>query len=321
MVVSVDVPAAVASRLNSASAVRRWYPFDPAVVDWSVAMTGDVAYMPAGYSLFAGTGLLDHLSRTERSRVERYEITQLMRNAGHGEHLLVQGLLAMLWHIEPTDPSYRYLLHEIAEEAQHMAMFTEWVRRNPDMATTDADEASWSRELASFTEHLAVTNPEAFWVQVLLFEFVGDDFNQALRRGVGEDGRPLHPALTQIGVVHTAEEARHIAYARRWLEEGMANVDAEQRAEIAGLAAFGVQLVIDRQVLLPVPYHEQLEPLVSSESFAAAEAALPDRPATAATRARLGQLVDFFVTVGVLDAAQRDHWVEAGQLPPTSSRP
>ena len=42
----------------------------------------------------------------------------------------------------------------------------------------------------------------------------------------------LHPILVQIGKVHTAEEARHISYARSWLENGIGKLTADQRAEV-----------------------------------------------------------------------------------------
>ncbi|HLI53417.1 MAG TPA: diiron oxygenase [Acidimicrobiales bacterium] len=314
MALDVDVPPRLAERLNAASAARRWYPFDDRVIDWSVPLDGSWSYMPAGHSIFSGTDLLDGLDPEQRSFVERWEMTQLMRNIGHGEHLLNQGLLAMLWYVDPYDPSYRYLLHEVAEECQHMAMFNQWVRFNSDIETLGAGEESWAKTLGEFTEGLASKLPEAFWVNVLLFEFVGDDFNQAMRVGTGEGGRPLHPILAGIGVAHTAEEARHIAYARRWLEEGMAGVDAGQLAEIQGLADYGVQLVIDRRLLLPVRYGTQLEPYVSEAAFGEAMANVAERPASKATLAQLAKLVDFFAGLGVVSESAARRWVESGQL-------
>lgn len=155
----VDVPAPVAERLNAASARRRWYPFDDDVIDWSVPLTDEWAYMPAGQSVFDESGVLARLGPSERSFVERWEITQLMRNVAHGEHLLNQGILAMLWTIDPYDPSYRYLLHEVAEECQHMAMFNQWVRINSDIETVDAGETGWGKTIADFTQDIAVKLP------------------------------------------------------------------------------------------------------------------------------------------------------------------
>jgi hypothetical protein len=311
MTVVVDVPAATAERLNVASARRRWYPFDEHVIDWSVPLTDEWAYVAAGHSIFSASGILERLDPSERSFVERWETTQLMRNVAHGEHLLNQGILAMLWHVDPYDPSYRYLLHEVAEECQHMAMFNQWVRINADIVTYDAGEEQWAKVMADFTEDLAVRLPEAFWVNVLLFEFVGDEANQAMRASpVGDDGRPLHPILVQIGQAHTSEEARHIQYARRWLHEGMPLLDDERVAEIQRLAEFGVQLVIDRRQLLPVRYSPQLEPYVSEEEFAAAL-----RSPSPASRALLGQLkrlVDEFEELRVVRSEAVRRWEDVG---------
>jgi len=214
-----DVPSAVADQLNSASAKRRWYPFDHDVIDWSVPLDDGWNYTPAGRSAFTSNpNLVARRTPSQRSYIERWERTQRMRNTARAEHPLNQGILAMLWTVDPYDPSYRYLLHEMAEECQHMAMVCHWVRLNSDIETTGAGETVWGKSLVDFTEVLAVCLPEAFWVNVLLFEFIGEDFNQAMRAGPDgrdADWRPLHPVLVQIGHVHAAEEARHIAYARR----------------------------------------------------------------------------------------------------------
>ncbi|MHB8680856.1 MAG: diiron oxygenase [Acidimicrobiales bacterium] len=310
--VVVDVPQAVAERLNTASARRRWYPFDDDVIDWSVPLTAEWAYMPAGHSVFTDSGLPERLSTEDRSFLERWEITQLMRNVAHGEHLLNQGILAMLWRVDPYDPSYRYLLHEVAEECQHMAMFNHWVRINSDIETVDAGEMGWGKMIADFTEDLALRLPEAFWVNVLLFEFVGDDFNQAMRsdeEGRGSDGRSLHPILVGIGRAHTGEEARHIAYARQWLREGMPGLDEEQVLEIQRLAEFGTQQLIDRQTFLPIRYTDQLAPFLTEDEFTAARGVSPARRAMLR---QLRKLLEEFASLRIVSAEAMARWDEVG---------
>ena len=44
----------------------------------------DWAYMPAGHSVFSRSGLLERLDPADRSFVERWEMTQMMRNVAHG---------------------------------------------------------------------------------------------------------------------------------------------------------------------------------------------------------------------------------------------
>ena len=308
--VDVDVPEAVAERLNTASARRRWYPFDDDVIDWSIALSADWSYMPAGHSVFAESGVLERLEPADRSFLERWEITQLMRNVAHGEHLLNQGILAMLWMVDPYDPSYRYLLHEVAEECQHMAMFNQWVRLNSDIETVGAGESGWGKAVADFTEDLAMRLPEAFWVNVLLFEFVGDDFNQALRADPADDDRPpLHPILVGIGRAHTGEEARHIGYARRWLHEGMAALDDAQVEEIQRLSEFGAQALIDRQAFLPVRYTPQLEPYLSEEEFTAARGVSPARRSMLR---QLRKLLEEFEALRVVSPQAMRRWEGAG---------
>lgn len=310
---TVDVPTEVAERLNTASANRRWYPFDDDVIDWSIPLTADWAYMPAGHSVFTDSGVFDRLTVEDRAFLERWEMTQAMRNVAHGEHLLNQGILAMLWSIDPYDPNYRYLLHEVAEECQHMAMFNAWVRLNGDIQTTGAGEHKWGKTAADFTQDIAVRLPEAFWVQVLLFEFVGDDFNQAMRTdpdlAASADGRRLHPILVGMGLAHTAEEARHIAYARRWLHEGMPQLDDAQLAEVQQLSELGGQALVDRRSFQPIRYTDQLAPYLSEDEFKQARGV---SPASRSMLRQLKKLLDEFEELRAIRPEVMRRWEDSG---------
>lgn len=310
---TVDVPASVAERLNTASANRRWYPFDDDVIDWSVPLGPEWAYMPEGHSVFSNSGVVQRLPVADRAFLERWEMTQQMRNVAHGEHLLNQGILAMLWTVDPYDPNYRYLLHEVAEECQHMAMFNEWVRLNRDIQTVGMGEQHWGKTAADFTEEIAARLPEAFWVNVLLFEFVGDDFNQAMRANpelaASADGRKLHPILVGIGLAHTAEEARHIAYARKWLHEGMPKLDDAQVAEVQMITELGAQALVDRKSFLPVVYTEQLAPWLTEKEF---DEACGESPAARAMLTQLKKLLDEFESLRVIRPETMRRWEEQG---------
>ena len=302
----LDVDPVLAERLNSASARRRYFPFADEVIDWSVPLTDEWSYMPIEHSVFAGSSILAGLSQVERAFVERWEMTQLMRNIGHGEHMLNQGILSMLWITDPLDPSYRYLLHEVAEECQHMAMFNHWVRINDDITAAGVDEADWGQPAAAAAEVLAQELPEAFWVRVLLFEFVGDDLNQSMRLGAA-DG--LHPILVQIGKVHTAEEARHISYARSWLNNGMAKLNKDQRTEVQRTTRENAQPLIDRKALLPVRWSDQLSPFMSQDDFKQARS---ESQARVRIMGQLKQLLDEFEEIGAIDSATMRTWENEG---------
>ncbi len=306
-VLAVDVPTNIAERLNVASVRRRWYPFDDDVIDWSIPLTAEWTYMPREHSALAGAAWFELLPVADQAFVERWEMTQLMRNIAHGEHLLNQGILAMLWTIDPYDPSFRYLLHEVAEECQHMAMFNHWVRHNADIQTVGTGEEGWGQAISAYTEELAVRLPEAFWVNVLLFEFVGDEFNQAMKGGrLGDDAtRPMHPTLVGIGVAHTAEEARHIGYARKWLQQGMPGLDSGQVHEVQLLAELAAQDLIGRRSFLPLHYSEQLSSYVSVDEF---ERTLASSTGTNAMLTQLKKLLDEFETLRIVSPERMRAW-------------
>jgi hypothetical protein len=301
------IDAEFAHKLNAASAKRRCYPFDDHVIDWSVPLDGTWSYMPASISMLASANL-DHLDAEQRHFLERWEITQLFRNFGHGEHLLNQGILALLWQIDPLDPSWRYLLHEVAEECQHMAMFIEWVRQNSDIDTVGVEEHAWGALVGVETARLAARSPEAFWVSVLLFEAVGDDLTQELRRNTSGD---LHPTLVQIGRAHALEEARHIAYAKRWLAQAVPRLEPEQRNEVQAIVHQLTERLIDQRALIPLRYTPQISHLIDEADFAAASA---DARASRRMLADLDELLAEFAGWGAVDTTQLATWRDEGSL-------
>lgn len=123
------------------------------------------------------------------------------------------------------------------------------------------------------------------------------------------DGRALHPILVAMGRAHTGEEARHIAYARRWLHEGMPQLDDAQVAQVQNITQFGAQQLIDRQSFLPVRWTRQLEPYMTEEEFGASRGISPAR------RAMMGQLkklLDEFESLRIISPEAMRRWEDAG---------
>jgi len=224
--ISVQVEPGYSDKLNQASAHRRAFPWDAKVIDWSAPIDSKHLYMPDQYSFLYGTPLWDRLTFEQRSYVTRWEFTQLMRNAGAGEHLLNQAILSVLHHANPYDPGWRYMLHEVAEECQHMAMFNEWIRLNPDIKTKGLNDDRWGLVASVLTPVFATQFPVFFWTLTMLLEVVGDDLGRAQAKN--ESGT-LHPIVQQLGKAHQLEEVRHIAFAREWVEHAMPKMSQTQR--------------------------------------------------------------------------------------------
>lgn len=263
--ITVQVQKDYSEKLNQASAHRRAFPWDEAVIDWSAPVDDRHLYMPDEYSFLYGTPLWDRLTFPQKSFVTRWEFTQLMRNAGAGEHLLNQAILSVLHHTSQYDPGWRYMLHEVAEECQHMAMFNEWVRLNPDIRTKGLSDDRWGLVASMLTPVFATQFPVFFWTLTMLLEVVGDDLGRAQAKNASGH---LHPIVQQLGKAHQLEEVRHIAFARVWVENAMPRMPKGQRAALAAAIERITAFVL--RFGLRLPYSSQLEPHVSYGEFKAA---------------------------------------------------
>jgi hypothetical protein len=292
----MNVDPSLTERLNRASVRRRFYPFDGDVVDWSVPRTDDWLYMPREISIFRTAPELESLSPRAMSFLTRYEVTQTFRNIAHGEHLLCQGLLSSLWTLDRYEPDFRYLLHEVAEECQHMMMFAEWVRVNGDIRTTGIGEARFLPVGGNLAASVfAAVAPEIGWVMILFFEAIGDLINETLR-----SADDIHPTLKQMGHAHTVEEIRHLAYAKAWLKSAIPALSPARRRFIRSFTERLAALTLRRPRFLPIPYGEQLAPHLDRATFRRVRRA-PE--VTAAFRAQAWRSMIEMREVGLLTEA------------------
>ena len=303
--ISVQVQPDFSEKLNHASAVRRAFPWDAKVVDWSVPLDGRHLYMPHRYSFMWGTPLWDKLSLEQKSFVSRWEFTQLMRNAGAGEHLLNQAILSVLHHTDQYDPGWRYMLHEVAEECQHMAMFNQWVRLNPDIRTKGLRDDKWGLFASVVTPVLATQFPVFFWMLTMLLEVSGDMMGHDQAKN--ELGL-LHPIVVQIGKAHAMEEVRHIAFALRWVEAAMPRLSKVDRLLLSEVA----ERVLARTIrigLPPIFYSSQIAPHVSYEEF---KDAIRSENRREMTRIQVAPTVKQLLELGILRKRTLRRWGREG---------
>jgi hypothetical protein len=136
-------------------------------------------------------------------------------------------------------------MHEIAEECQHMLMFQEFANR------TGLDIRGMPRALKHASRVVLLLSrafPEAFFLFVLAGE---DPVDHIQRKQLKESG--THPATERIMRIHVAEEARHIAFARRWLRERVPRLGVLRRAAL-GIAAPVIFGLMARVMAYPSPH-------------------------------------------------------------------
>ncbi|HLJ08837.1 MAG TPA: diiron oxygenase [Acidimicrobiia bacterium] len=168
-----------------------------------------------------------------RAGVACYRWAACMKTGWHFENLLQRGLLRRAFELGDGDGAaeFRYLHHEIIEESQHTLMFQEFVNRSG----LPVRGMPWFlRRLAEwFVVPLARVFPALFF----LFVLGGEDPVDHLQRRVLSDGdTTLHPLVERIMRIHTVEEARHLSFARRYLQRTVPGLGRLRRLQLALLA-------------------------------------------------------------------------------------
>lgn len=129
------------------------------------------------------------------------------------ENVLTKGLLNFAMTLPNGSPAFRYAYHEVIEESQHTLMFQEFINRSgmspPGLTGLDAFGAR-------LVPGMGRSFPELFFLFVLGGE-APIDYVQ--RRQLEKRNRDLHPLLERIMRIHVMEEARHICFAKRFLQE------------------------------------------------------------------------------------------------------
>jgi P-aminobenzoate N-oxygenase AurF len=160
-----------------------------------------------------------------RSRVALHRVATAMRIGWEFENVLQRGLLEHVYWMDGREPELRYLMHEIAEECQHMLMFQEFANRSGlDIHGMPRHMKHASRMVVLLSQ----TFPAAFFMFVLAGE---DPVDFIQRKQLKEGGS--HPAAERIMRIHVTEEARHIAFARHYLRRQVPRLNWFRRRQLA----------------------------------------------------------------------------------------
>lgn len=142
------------------------------------------------------------------------------------ENVLQRGLLELTLTLPNGDPSFRYAYHEVIEEAQHSLMFQEFIDR---AGRPTSSLGRTERVLTRFVVSLGRRFPELF----MLFVLGGEEPIDRDQRHALKHRRSLHPLLARIMQIHVTEEARHLCFARSWLQERVPRLSTAKRLALS----------------------------------------------------------------------------------------
>jgi hypothetical protein len=148
-----------------------------------------------------------------------------MRAGLEFESILKRGLLEYASKLPNGSPEFRYVYHEVIEEAQHALMFQEFVNRSGfQVRGLSRIDRVGARVVLNFARWF----PELFFIFILGGEDPIDHVQREhLRRG------DRHPLDERIMRIHVTEEARHLSFARQYLKRQAPRLPPWKRTALA----------------------------------------------------------------------------------------
>jgi hypothetical protein len=239
---------ALLGRLSRQSVVKHFDAY--ADVDWdhpdNAIDPRDPRWQLDSGNGLAGTDWYRALPAETRARIGLHGITSNMKAGLQFENVLKRGLLEYAFRLPDGSPEFRYVYHEVIEEAQHSLMFQEFVNRTG----LETPGLPWELRLGSRNVvGLARRFPALFFVFVL----GGEDPIDHVQRSVLRSGKDIHPLLERIMRIHVTEEARHLSFARGYLRTNVPKLPAWRRRAMAMQAP--LILATEASVMLRPPRH------------------------------------------------------------------
>ncbi|WP_460367716.1 AurF N-oxygenase family protein [Actinocorallia lasiicapitis] len=200
--------------LSGGSVTRRFDPYldidwdspefkiDPKDPRWTLSPTADPLGAHAWYQA---------LPLEKKIELGMWRQTNVVRVGLIFESILVRGMMQYAMRLPNGTPEFRYLLHEMTEECNHIQMFQELVNR------TGVDVPGVKlgyRIIAPIVGNFAFI-PTVFFIGILGGEEPIDHAQKAVIR----EGANMPPAMLRTMEIHIAEEARHISFAHQFLKQ------------------------------------------------------------------------------------------------------
>jgi hypothetical protein len=166
------------------------------------------------------------------------------------EMMLVRGVVHYAGKLPNGSPVFRYLLHELTDECNHIQMFQEFVNR------TGEDVPGMRRGSRIFGPILGFIGGYAS-----IFHFIGVlcgeqplHYQQTLQhRGAAQ----VPPLLNKITAIHLAEEARHITFADEHLAQRLQRAGRFRRAMYAIIFPVFLRWLIGEMIAPPRTFARQ----------------------------------------------------------------
>ncbi|KZM76049.1 AurF N-oxygenase family protein [Nocardia terpenica] len=231
--------------LSEGSVHRRFDPFLD--IDWdapefAIDVDDDHWILPE-VDPIGGSAWYRGLPRERRIEIGLWRQANIAKVGVQFENLLIRGLMQYTFSLPNGSPEFRYSTHEAAEECNHNQMFQELINR---IGVDVPGMPRVMRLLAPFIPLVPIVFPTWFFTMVLAGEEPIDHTQKTILRA----GEAVHPAVRRVMQIHIAEEARHISFAHRYIEENTGGLTPIGRVTLSLLVPITMRVACE---LIAVP--------------------------------------------------------------------
>lgn len=245
-----------ADRVDALSRATTRLRFDPYVdIDWEAAENAldpnDPRWqLDPDSDPLAATDWYAEQPLQRRIEMGRWITANTLKATIQFEQMLIRGVVHYAGNLPNGSAVFRYLMHELIDEASHIQMFQEFVNR------TGVDVPGMRRGSRFIGPILGFIGGYAS-----IFHFIGVlcgeqplHYQQTLQhRGAAH----VPPLLNKITYIHLAEEARHISFADDYLAQRMRESSRFRRATYAVAFPFYLRWLIGESMGPPRTFARQ----------------------------------------------------------------
>lgn len=167
------------------------------------------------------------------------------------ESILIRLMMHYVMTLPNGSPEFRYCLHEMTEECNHIQMFQELVNRIGD------DVPGMRRHFRVLSPLVGVLGgylPIIGFIGILGGEEPIDHYQKALIRA----GVDMPPAVRRVMEIHIAEEARHISFAGEFLRTHTAGLGRVRRSVVSVLFPLTMRWLVGEIMTPSRPFSAEL---------------------------------------------------------------
>ncbi|MDO9355735.1 MAG: diiron oxygenase [Solirubrobacteraceae bacterium] len=210
--------------LSEGSVHVHFDPYDD--IDWDAPeMAFDATdprwILPAHLDPLGATAWYQALPTQKQIELGQWRVLNVMKVGAAFESALIRGLMHYAIELPNGSPEFRYCLHEMTEECNHIQMFQELINR------TGIDVPGTRKHfgvMLPFLGFIGGYDPLALMIGILGGEEPIDHYQKHAIRSAN-----LPTAVQRVMEIHIAEEARHISFAVAFLQLRLPQLNRVQR--------------------------------------------------------------------------------------------